>query len=106
MNARAGPHATGPVNGIAACFLIIAIIRKDFIRLNAGALVKGNAMFVRLRDDFEWTPLTWPQDFLQLEALVGIATAGQRSLLEWLARAGCPYPLCGASFELRHTLTH
>lgn len=56
--------------------------------LNSGSLVKGNAMFVRIRDDFEWTPMMWPQDFVQLEALVGIATAGQRSVMGWLARIG------------------
>lgn len=71
--------------------------------LNCGALVKGNAMFVRLRDDFEWTPLTWPQDFLQLEALVGIATAGKQSLLEWLARAGWADNSDGAALLLEKT---
>lgn len=53
-----------------------------------GTVVKGKAAFVRLPEDFEWTPSTWPKDFVQLDALVSATTRGQQSVVNWLMQTG------------------
>jgi molybdopterin/thiamine biosynthesis adenylyltransferase len=58
--------------------------RHDF---NAGTLVKGDALFVRLPEELRWSPQTWPQNFLELEALVR-ATTSEYSIAEWLSHKG------------------
>ncbi len=55
---------------------------------SSGVLVKGSAVFVRIPVDYEWTPSTWPRDFVDLENLVRTASSGQRSVIEWLAGTG------------------
>lgn len=54
----------------------------------SGTLVKGNAIFVRLPEEFRWSPLTWPQSFLELEKLMRTVTPSQHSLAEWLSNKG------------------
>jgi len=55
---------------------------------SAGTVVKGNALFVRLPVGFSWTPSTWPQNFVDLAALVQSATDGTVSVTEWLMGTG------------------
>lgn len=56
--------------------------------LDNGTVIKGNALFVRIPDDIEWTPLTWPKNFGELEMLVRLATSDQKSAITWLADHG------------------
>lgn len=51
-----------------------------------GTLVRGHAVFVEMPPEMRWTPVTWPQDFAQLDALVGRLTENEHSLGEWLVR--------------------
>ncbi|WP_197416391.1 ThiF family adenylyltransferase, partial [Massilia sp. WF1] len=55
---------------------------------SSGTLVKGSAVFVRIPEDFRWSPLTWPQSFLDLEQLVRAVTASQHSIADWLSDKG------------------
>ncbi|WP_082439910.1 ThiF family adenylyltransferase [Massilia sp. WG5] len=55
---------------------------------SSGTLVKGSAVFVRVPEEFRWSPLTWPQSFLALEQLVRAVTASQHSIAEWLSDKG------------------
>lgn len=53
-----------------------------------GTLVKGNVAFFRISDEFEWTPSTWPKNFLELEALVSSISEKEHSIISWLQRLG------------------
>ena len=55
---------------------------------NSGTLVRGNAAFVRLPDDYKWSPLTWPKNFIELDQLVRAVTASERSVVRWLQTHG------------------
>lgn len=54
----------------------------------SGTLVKGSAVFVRLPEEFRWSPLTWPQNFHELEKLVRSITQSHHSIAEWLSDKG------------------
>jgi sulfur-carrier protein adenylyltransferase/sulfurtransferase len=55
---------------------------------NSGTLVKGSAVFIRIPEEFRWSPLSWPQSFLELEGLVRAITASRHSIAEWLCSKG------------------
>lgn len=68
---------------------------------NAGTVVKGSALFVRLPTEFPWTPSSWPQNFVDLTVLVQTATDGAVSLTDWLMRTGWHDRSPGAAELLR-----
>ena len=51
----------------------------------AGTFVAGHALFVRLPDDFTWTPASWPTSMELLAQLVARVSAGAIELRAWLA---------------------
>ena len=57
-------------------------------RWDAGTMVRGHSLIVRLSEETRWTPATWPKDFEELEALTFQATSGETSLSTWLATTG------------------
>lgn len=50
----------------------------------SGTLTKGNALFVQMPQTQLWTPTTWPETLLQLDALIGSLTEGSVSVLDWI----------------------
>ena len=53
-----------------------------------GMMVRGNALFVRLPSTVPWTPDTWPDEFNDLDELVGQVTGHECSLKSWLMQTG------------------
>ena len=63
--------------------------------LSSGQLVRGQALFVPLREAQDWRPGVWPQDFEDLDMLVGQLSAHTVSVRSWLqqfpGKPGQPY---------------
>lgn len=48
-----------------------------------GTLVRGHTLFVAIDEAEPWTPSTWPQSLLELDALIERTTAGAASVIKW-----------------------
>lgn len=63
--------------------------------LSAGQLVRGQALFVPLPEEHDWRPGVWPQNFEDLDILVGLLSDNTVSVSSWLqqfsGKPGQPY---------------
>jgi len=63
--------------------------------LSTGQLVRGQALFVPLPEGRDWRPGVWPQDFEDLDILVGLLSDNKVSVTSWLqqfaGKPGQPY---------------